>query len=118
MDQATLPHVLLSQARRVGRQTVALREKKYGIWQEITWEQYAAHVRAVALGLTRLGLARGDRVAVLSGNRPAWLYMELGAQSLGAIPLGIFVDSQPEQVRFILEHSEARVVLVEDQEQA
>ncbi len=118
MDQATLPHVLASQARRLGRHTVALREKKYGIWQEITWEQYAAHVRAVALGLARLGLARGDRVAVISGNRPAWLYVELGAQSIGAIPLGIFVDSQPEQLQFILEHSEARFVLVEDQEQA
>src|SRR5258706_7836249 len=106
MDQATLPHVLLSQARRVGRQTVALREKKNGIWQEITWEQYAAHVRAVALGLTRLGLARGAPVAVLSWNRPARLSMELGAQSLGALPLRILLASQPQQVRFILEHSE------------
>jgi long-chain acyl-CoA synthetase len=68
--------------------------------------------------LAELGLQRGDRLAVLSGNRPAWLYTELGAQSLGAIPLGIHVDSQPDQVRFVLEHSEARIVMVEDQEQA
>jgi long-chain acyl-CoA synthetase len=118
MDQATLPQVLVSQARRLGRHKVALREKKYGIWQEITWEQYAGHVRAVGLGLARLGLAKGDRMAVISGNRPAWLYVELGAQSVGAIPLGIFVDSLSEQVKFILDHSEARFVLVEDQEQA
>ena len=117
MGQTTLPQALASQARRLGRHAVALREKKYGIWQEVTWEQYAGHVRAVGLGLARLGLARGDRVAVISGNRPAWLYVELGAQSVGAIPLGIFVDSLPEQVQFILEHSEARFVLVEDQEQ-
>ena len=117
-DQATLPQVLVSRARRLGGRTIALREKKYGIWQEITWAEYAAHVRAVGLGLARLGVVRGDRVAVLSGNRPAWLYVELGAQSLGAIPLGIFVDSLPDQVQFVLEHSEARVVLVEDQEQA
>jgi long-chain acyl-CoA synthetase len=84
----------------------------------VSWEQYAAQVRAVCLGLVRLGLERGDKVAVISGNRPAWLYVELAAQSLGAIPLGIFVDSLPEQVQFILEHSEARFVLVEDQEQA
>ena len=118
MDQATLPQLLVSRAHGPGRHKVALREKKYGIWQEITWEQYAAHVRAVGLGLARLGLAGGDRVAVISGNRPAWLYVELGAQSVGAIPLGIFVDSLPEQVQFTLEHSEARFVLVEDQEQA
>ena len=84
----------------------------------MTWEQYAAQVRAVCLGLVRLGLERGDRVAVISGNRPAWLYVELAAQSAGAIPLGIFVDSLPDQVQRILEHSEARFVLAEDQEQA
>ena len=62
---------------RIGSR-VALREKKYGIWQEVTWQDYAAHVRAVSLGLAALGLARGDTVAVISGNRPAWLYVELG----------------------------------------
>ncbi len=84
----------------------------------MTWAQYAAQVRAVSLGLVGLGLERGDKVAVISGNRPAWLYVELAAQSAGAIPLGIFVDSLPEQVQSILDHSEARFVLVEDQEQA
>src|SRR6266511_4927872 len=118
MERDTLPRLLVTQARRLGRGKVALREKKYGIWQEVTWAQYAAHVRAVCLGLVRLGLERGDTVAVISGNRPAWLYVELAAQSLGAIPLGIYVDSLPDQVKRILDHSEARFVLVEDQEQA
>src|SRR5262249_53175223 len=70
------------------------------------------------LGLRQLGLERGDKVAVISGNRPAWLYAELAAQAAGAVPLGIFVDASPEQVQSILDHSEARFVLVEDQEQA
>ncbi len=118
MEHETLPRLLLTQARRLGAGKIALREKKYGIWQEVTWEQYAARVRAVCLGLVRLGLERGDKVAVISGNRPAWLYVELAAQSTGAIPLGIFVDSLHDQVRSILDHSEARFVLVEDQEQA
>jgi len=117
MDHGTFPGRLAEQAQRLGGH-VALRGKKYGIWQEITWRAYAAHVRAVCLGLAELGLARGDKVAVISGNRPGWLYVELAVQSLGAIPLGIFVDSLPDQARFILDHSEARFVLVEDQEQA
>src|SRR6266545_6745278 len=112
MENGTFPRLLRTQARRLGRHKVALREKKYGIWQEVSWEQYAAQVRAVCLGLVQLGLERGDRVAVISGNRPAWLYVELAAQSAGAIPLGIFVDSLPEQVKFILDHSEARFVVV------
>ncbi|HEY7206537.1 MAG TPA: AMP-binding protein [Methylomirabilota bacterium] len=113
----TFPGRLAEQARRRPGQ-VALREKKYGIWQQVTWGEYAAHVRAVALGLDDLGLGRGDTVAIISGNRPGWLYVELAAQSVGAVPLGIYVDALPEQVRRVLEHSEARVVLVEDQEQA
>jgi long-chain acyl-CoA synthetase len=114
----TLPQLLLAQALRQGPHKVALREKKYGIWQEVTWAEYAARVRAMCLGLVRLGIERGDKVAVISGNRPAWLYVELAAQAAGAIPLGIFVDSVPDQVRSILDHSEARFILVEDQEQA
>jgi long-chain acyl-CoA synthetase len=117
MDHGTFPGRLVERARRRGGE-IALREKKYGIWQEVTWREYAAHVRAVALGLEHLGLRRGDTVAVISGNRPAWLYVELAAQSIGAIPLGIFVDALPEQVRRVLEHGEVRVVLAEDQEQA
>src|SRR5215813_13255858 len=114
----TLPQLLVDQARRLGPHKVALREKKYGIWQEVTWVQYAAQVRAVCLGLLRLGLQRGDKVAVICGNRPAWLYVELAAQSAGAIPVGIYVDSPPSQVMSIIDHSEARFVLAEDQEQA
>jgi long-chain acyl-CoA synthetase len=117
MDHGTFPRRLAEQARRRGDH-VALREKKYGIWQEITWRAYAAHVRAVSLGLADLGLARGDTMAVISGNRPRWLYVELAVQSVGAIPLGIFIDSLPDQARAILDHSEARFVMVEDQEQA
>ena len=117
MDHGTFPGRLVERARQRGG-GIALREKKYGIWQEVTWREYAAHVRAVALGLERFGLRPGDTLAVISGNRPAWLYVELAAQSIGAIPLGVYVDALPEQVSRVLEHSEARVVLAEDQEQA
>ena len=102
MDHGTFPQRLVERARRRGDE-IALREKKYGIWQEVTWREYAAHVRAVALGLAHLGLRAGDTVAVISGNRPAWLYVELAAQSLGAIPLGVFVDALPDQVQRVLD---------------
>jgi len=114
----TLPQMLAAHARRYGRTRVALREKHYGIWQEVTWEDYATHVRDVCLGLESIGLRRGDMVAIVCGNRPAWLYTELGAQALGAIPVGAYVDSLSDQVRYVVEHSEARIMMVEDQEQA
>jgi long-chain acyl-CoA synthetase len=118
MDAGTIPQVFVAKARQYGIHKVELREKAYGIWQQVTWQQYYEHVRALCLGLVHLGLRRGDRLAIISGNRPAWLYAELAAQSAGAIPVGIFTDNLPNQVKFILEHAEARFVFVEDQEQA
>jgi len=114
----TLPQMLAAHAQGHGRGQVAIREKEFGIWQQVTWADYAAHVRAVCLGLEALGLRRGEALAIVCGNRPAWLYTELGAQALGAIPVGVYVDSLPEQMRYIVEHCDARIVMVEDQEQA
>ena len=114
----TLPQMLAAHAQRYSRGKVALREKEYGIWQEVTWEDYAGHVRSLCLGLEALGLRRAETVAIVCGNRPAWLYTELGAQALGAIPVGVYVDSLSDQVRYVVEHCEARIVMVEDQEQA
>jgi long-chain acyl-CoA synthetase len=117
MEQGTIPQLFVAKARQYGSAQVALREKAYGIWQEVSWQQYYEHVCALCLGLIQLGLQRGDKVAVICGNRPEWLYVELAAQSAGAVPVGIFVDSLPHQVKFILDHAEARFVFVEDQEQ-
>jgi len=114
----TLPQMLAAHARRYGHRKVALREKEYGIWQEVSWAAYAGHARAVCLGLEALGLRRGETLAIVCGNRPAWLYAELGAQALGAIPVGVYVDSLPEQACYVVAHCEARIVVVEDQEQA
>ena len=112
----TLPGLLRARAARSPRRT-ALREKEFGIWQTVTWADYRDRVRDLALGLRALGFGRGDRLAIVGDNRPEWLYAELAAQSLGGVAVGIYQDSLADQARFVLEHSEARVVVVEDQEQ-
>lgn len=116
MVDATLPRLLFSNAERLGAK-VALREKEFGIWQTVTWSQFADHVRAFGMGLLALGLQRGDCVAIIGDNRPEWLYAELGAQTVGAISVGIYQDSAPEEVRAILQATAARVIIAEDQEQ-
>src|SRR5258705_5794993 len=103
MGHGTFPERLVERARRRGDE-IALREKKYGIWQEVTWREYAAHVRAVALGLESLGLRPRDTIAMISGNRPAWLYVELAAQSVRAVPLRVYLDALPEQGSPGVEH--------------
>jgi long-chain acyl-CoA synthetase len=112
----TLPKLLREHARRAPHR-VALREKEFGIWQPVTWASYLEHVRRFALGLRALGFRRGDRLAIIGDNRPQWLYAELAAQSLGGVAVGVYQDSLADQVRYIVDHADARMVVVEDQEQ-
>jgi len=114
---ATLPHLLIENARKHGSEKVALREKEFGIWQSVTWSEYLANVQDLALGLVALGYEPGDKLAILGDNRPEWLYSELAIQSLGGAAVGIFPDSHVDQVKYIIDHSDAVFLIVEDQEQ-
>jgi long-chain acyl-CoA synthetase len=95
----------------------ALRHKRRGLWQTITWADYFANARAVGLALAGWGLQRGDVVCVLAENRPEWLYADMGAQCMGLVGNGIYPTASPQQVAYILQHSCARVLFVENQEQ-
>jgi long-chain acyl-CoA synthetase len=90
----------------------ALSLKKDGQWLRIPGEAIIKRVRAVALGLSALGVKRGDRVALLSENRPDWSVVDLAILSLGAINVPIYTTQAPEQVRYILTDSGARVLFV------
>ncbi len=116
MNNDTFPKLLLQNATKL-KDEVALREKEFGIWQTVTWGEFADHVRDFALGLHVLGLRSGDTVAIIGDNRPEWLYSELAAQSLGAKSVGIYQDSAANEVKYIVQASHARVVIAEDQEQ-
>ncbi|MDE2712478.1 MAG: AMP-binding protein, partial [Acidobacteriota bacterium] len=96
---------------------VALREKEFGIWQEITWAEYLARVQRFSLGLTELGVEAGDRVAIIGDNRPEWMIAELASQTAGILPLGLYQDAIADELARILEVAEARVIVAEDQEQ-
>ncbi len=112
----TLPNLLRDRAR-TSPEAVALREKEFGVWQEISWADYLARVRRFSLGLARLGVERSDTVAIIGDNRPEWIITELSAQALGALPVGIYQDSVQDELKHVLEASGARVVVAEDQEQ-
>ncbi len=112
----TLPKRLAARAR-VHAHGIFMREKDLGIWQSWTWQDAYSETRALARGLSGLGFARGDRVAVIGDNRPP-LYFAMGAaQMLGGVPVPIYQDSIAEEMRFILDHAGVRFAVVEDQEQ-
>lgn len=112
----TFPKLLAERAAQTPS-GVALQEKLYGIWQPITWQEYAVRVRDFAHGLASLGVSRGDIVAVLGDNRPEWLIAELAAQSIGAAVVGIYPTSLDEEIVHIITVADTRVVVAEDQEQ-
>ncbi len=96
---------------------VALREKQLGIWQEYTWRDYYERVRATARMLWEPGVRPGDCVAILSDNCPEWLYADLGAQSIGAMAVGVYQTNPPDDVAYVLNDSAVKVLFCEDQEQ-
>jgi long-chain acyl-CoA synthetase len=113
---STLPRLLFQLAAQ-RPEGVALQEKRYGVWQPLTWADYARRVREYAHGLAGLGVERGDVVAVLGDNRPEWLITELAVQCLGGAVVGIYPGSVGEEIVHILALAEVRVVVAEDQEQ-
>ena len=112
----TLPGLLARRAKDHPDQ-VALREKEFGIWQETTWAGFLERVRSFALGLVELGVEKGDRIAIIGDNRPEWVIAELGAQAIGALPLGLYQDSISSELARMLEAADARLIVAEDQEQ-
>ena len=88
-EETTFPKLLVEHARRDGGRRGALREKRYGIWQTITWAEYEQRVRRFAQGLASLGFRRGEVLAILGDNRPEWVISELAAQSLGGMSVGL-----------------------------
>ncbi|NIQ39236.1 MAG: AMP-binding protein [Proteobacteria bacterium] len=96
---------------------VALRRKEYGIWNRISWREYGQMVREAAAGLLAIGLERGDRVAILGDNRPEWLICHLATMTIGCATCGVYSTSAPEQVAYVVGHSESKILFVENEEQ-
>jgi long-chain acyl-CoA synthetase len=96
---------------------VALRQKEYGVWQPITWKQYAEQSRWFGLGLLKLGLQPGQSVAVLGENCKEWVFAELGTAMVGGITAGVYPTSPAPEVEYLLALSEAPIIVCEDQEQ-
>ena len=97
--------------------TVALRQKDYGIWEPVTWAQYERAARHFGLGLAKLGLPEGGHCAVISENRKEWVFTQLGCGLVRAVTVGVYPTSPAAEVAYLLQASDAVVVVCEDQEQ-
>ncbi len=107
----SVPSLCLTAALKYAKPD-ALNHKTDGAWINIKAETFVERVRHVALGLAELGIRRGDRVALLSENRPEWSISDLAILSLGAVNVPIYTTQAVDQIRYILTDSGARVLFI------
>jgi long-chain acyl-CoA synthetase len=115
--ELTIPKLFLEKARRYGKERVAMREKEFGIWRPISWQDYLENVKYIALGLIRIGLQEGDKVAMIGDNRPEGLMAEMAALCARGVGVWLFQDCLMDEVRYIVDHSDAKFLVGEGQEE-
>jgi len=96
---------------------VWMRKKELGFWKNYTWTEGYERVKHFSLGLTSLGFQRGDVLAILGDNDPHWFWAELAAQAAGGAVTGVFSNSSPNEVKYLIQHSDSTFVVAQDQEQ-
>ena len=99
------------------KKPVAMRFKKDGTWRDISYQELEQRVRRFALALRKLGVQRGDRVAILSENRPEWAITDYACLGLGVTDVPIYPTLPANQIRYILNDSGAVAIAVSSQAQ-
>jgi long-chain acyl-CoA synthetase len=95
----------------------AVRFKEGETWETRTFAEVGETVQALSLGLIDLGVSPGDKVSILANTRPEWTYADFAALSAGATVVPIYQTNSPEECQYVLENSDSKVVIVEDEEQ-
>jgi long-chain acyl-CoA synthetase len=98
-------------------ESIALRNKEFGIWNEISYLDFWNRCTYLASALMVYGVNKGEKVAVHSENRPEWFISDLGIQAAGAVTVGLYPTNPKSEVEYLLGHSETVILFAEDQEQ-
>jgi len=117
IDADTLPKSLRAACRIYGEDRTAMRQKDMGVWRSFTWKESHEQVRTLCLGLLGLGFQRGETSCIIGDNDPQYFWAQMAIQAAGGAAVGIFTDSTPNEIEFIVEHADARIVFAKDQEQ-
>jgi long-chain acyl-CoA synthetase len=113
----TIADLLPLAAKRHADLSAVTYKDQSGAWVSKTYREVGEVVKRLALGLIELGVERGDKVSILANTRPEWTYFDFAALSAGAIVVPIYQTNSPEECQYVLENSDAKVVVVEDGEQ-
>ncbi len=108
---SSIPDLLRKNAEKFANE-VAILYKKEGKYISITYSQLYKRCLQVSRGLRKMGIKKGDKVAILSETRPMWVLADFGILNLGAIEVPIYHTDSPEQIAYILKHSESKAIFV------
>ena len=112
----TISDLFQSRCAELGDRT-AHREKDLGIWKSYSWTDYWQHAKWIGLALRKLGLERGEVVSILSEDRKEWAWFDMGIQGVGGISSGIYTTDAAKQVQYLINDSDSRFLVVENEEQ-
>ncbi|XP_063432641.1 long-chain-fatty-acid--CoA ligase ACSBG2-like isoform X1 [Mytilus trossulus] len=119
-NQADQPVTLITVFKKTSERApnhLALAVKRESIWKKWTYKQYYADVCAAAKSFIKLGLEAYHGVGILGFNSPEWLISDLGCIFAGGFATGIYATNTPEAVEYVAKHSEANVLVVENNQQ-
>ncbi len=107
----TVPHYCIESFRRNNKPD-ALSFKIDDVWHRVSGTDAIERIRRIALGLSRLGVKAGDRIAIISENRPEWSFTDLAILSLRGVNVPIYTTQAVDQIRYIIENSGAKMLFV------
>jgi long-chain acyl-CoA synthetase len=116
-DSKTIADLLPIAAEKFGPRPAVMFKDEDGNWVTRTFSEVLDTVRNLSLGLMALGVEKGDKVSILANTRPEWSYFDFAALTAGAVVAPIYQTNSPEECRYVLADSDAKVVVVEDEEQ-
>ena len=116
-NSETLADLLPNAAAQYGPDEAFLFKNEKGVWEPATYDEVLGQVRELSLGLIDLGVEPGDKVSILGNTRPEWTLFDFAAMTAGATVVPIYQTNSPSECQYVIEHSEARVLVVEDEAQ-
>ncbi len=116
MSGQTVPELFQATVKRIGDRT-ALRKKEFGIWRDISWNDYFTRATYVGTALMAMGLEKGDCVSIIGDNCPEWVIIDMGAQCAGGVSVGVYSTNAWEQCEYVVRNSESKFYFVENEEQ-
>ncbi|MFH1487816.1 MAG: AMP-binding protein, partial [Pseudomonadota bacterium] len=116
MSLETTPRVFRRTVRKY-QDRVALRKKEYGLWHDISWNEYYNQAGYVGTALISMGLKKGDCVSIIGDNCPEWVIIDMGVQCGGGVAAGIYSTNAWQQVEYVVDNSESKFLFVENEEQ-